>query len=80
MKYDGRRMVAVNIEDDSAKDVDCTVCLGSGAARRDYHARARAAGLSDYTKRLGEWWESILQSCCDAEISARRAIWKRLKE
>lgn len=80
MKYDGTRMVAVNTEDDGVKDVDCTVCLGSGAARRDYYGRAKSAGWKEYDKRLSEWWEALLQSCCDAEMSARSAIWKRLRE
>lgn len=79
MKYDGQRLVAVNSEDEGAKDVECSTCLGSGAARRDYQARARSAGFEDYTQELGEWWEAVLQSCCDAEIGARRAIWRRLK-
>jgi hypothetical protein len=79
MRYDGQRMVAVSVEDDGVKDVDCSVCLGSGAARRDYHGRAKAAGFPEYTKRLGDWWEAVLQSCCDAEISARHAIWRRLR-
>lgn len=79
MKYDGHRLVAVNGDEDLTKDVDCTVCLGSGAARRDYYARAKAAGFSDYTQRLSDWWEEALRSCCDAEISARQAIWRKLK-
>lgn len=78
MKYDGTRLIAVDGDDDGIKDVECSVCLGSGAARRDYHARTRAAGLNEYSKKLSEWWEALLQSCCDAELSARRAIWKRL--
>jgi hypothetical protein len=79
MKYDGSRMVAVVEDDGPTKDVDCSVCLGSGAARRDYHGRAKAAGFQEYTKRLGEWWEAVLQSCCDAEISARASIKRRLR-
>ena len=80
MKYDGSRLVAI-VEDleDGAKDVECQTCLGSGQARRDYHDRAKCAGFTDYTKRLGEWWESVLKSCCDAELNARSAIWKKLK-
>jgi hypothetical protein len=79
MKYDGQRMVAVVVdEDEGAKDVECTVCLGSGAARRDYHGRAKAAGFHEYTKRLGEWWDAVLQSCCDAELDARHTVWRRL--
>lgn len=78
MKYDGQRMVAV-MEDEGARDVECSVCLGSGAARRDYHGRAKAAGFKEYTKRFGEWWEAVLQSCSDAEIGARQSIWRRLK-
>lgn len=78
MKYDGTRLVAVNGDDDGIKDVECVLCLGSGAAKRDYHGRARAAGLSEYSQKLSEWWEALLQSCCDAELSARRAVWRRL--
>lgn len=79
MKYDGTRFVAVVVDqDDSAKDVECHTCLGSGAARRDYHGRAKSAGFKDYNKQLGEWWEAVLQSCCDAEVNARAEIWKRL--
>lgn len=81
MKYDGTRMVAVNHDDDgSAKDVECSVCFGSGAAKRDYVGRAKSAGWAEYGKCLGEWWEALLQSCCDAEISARSAIWRRLRD
>jgi hypothetical protein len=79
MKYDGTRLVVVSSDlDGTAKDVECSVCLGSGSAKRDYHGRAKAAGWPDYSKRLGEWWEAVLQSCCDAEINARADIWKRL--
>lgn len=80
MKYDGERMVEVNEDNDLTKDVDCATCFGSGAARRDYSARAKSAGWKDYDERLGSWWEALLQSCCDAEITARRAIYRRLKE
>lgn len=81
MKYDGQRMVALTDDlDGSAQDVDCTVCFGSGAGRRDHHARAKSAGFSDYSKRLSEWWEALLQSCADAELSARQAMWRRLKD
>ena len=79
MKYDGTRLVAVQGDDEGAKDVDCSVCLGSGNARRDYHARAKSAGQPEYTRRLGEWWDAVLQSCCDAELNARASIWRRLK-
>lgn len=79
MKYDGQRMIAVVDDEGTTQDVECAVCLGSGAARRDYHGRAKAAGFREYTKRLGEWWEAVLQSCTDAELDARQAIWKRLK-
>ena len=79
MKYDGTRLIPVEVEDDDGiKDVECSLCLGSGAAKRDYHGRTKAAGWTEYTKQLSEWWESVLQSCCDAELSARRSIWKRL--
>jgi hypothetical protein len=80
MKYDGQRMVAVSEDvEGSTQDVECHVCLGSGAAKRDYHSRAKCAGLPEYTKRLSEWWEAVLQSCADAELSARQAMWRRLK-
>lgn len=79
MKYDGQRMVAVLEDDGPTKDVDCSLCLGSGAAKRDYVGRARAAGWKEYTQRLGEWWEAVLQTCCDAEISARAGMRKRLR-
>lgn len=80
MRYDGMRMVAVVGDDEGAKDVDCVVCFGSGAARRDYDGRAVSAGWDKYTKQLGEWWEAVLQSCCDAEMSARRSIWLKLRK
>lgn len=81
MKYDGQRMVAIAVDlDVAAHDVDCHVCFGSGAGRRDHHARAKSAGFSDYSKRLSEWWEALLQSCADAELDARRAMWRRLKD
>lgn len=80
MRYDGKRLVAVSDDlDASAKDVECHVCLGSGQARRDYHSRAKSAGWKEYDKRLGEWWEALLQSCVDAELSARVAMSSRLK-
>jgi hypothetical protein len=80
MKYDGQRMVAVSVDlDGGTQDVECHVCLGSGAARRDYHSRAKSAGLREYTKLLGEFWEALLSSCADAELSARVAMWRRLK-
>jgi hypothetical protein len=79
MKYDGQRMVAVNTEDDLSKDVDCVTCFGSGAARRDYYARAKSAGWKEYERLLGEWWEAVLQSCADAEAGARRSMWLKLK-
>jgi hypothetical protein len=80
MKYDGQRMVAVSVDlDGGTQDVECHVCLGSGAARRDYHSRAKSAGLKEYTKSLGEFWEALLNSCADAELSARVAMWRRLK-
>lgn len=80
MRYDGQRLVAVSSDlDDSAKDVECAVCLGSGAAKRDYHGRAKSAGFKEYTKQLGEFWEALLNSCTDAELSARVAMWRRLK-
>lgn len=78
VKYDGQRMVEVN-EADLTKDVDCVTCFGSGAARRDHQARAKSAGWTDYDQKLGDWWEAVLQSCCDAEIGARSAIWRKLK-
>ena len=81
MRYDGQRMVAVSEDlDGSAKDVDCHVCLGSGAAKRDYHGRAKSAGVAEYTKALGEFWEALLNSCADAELSARVAMWGRLRK
>jgi hypothetical protein len=81
MKYDGQRMVAVSEDlDGGAKDVDCHVCLGSGAAKRDHHARAKCAGLKEYTERFGEFWEALLNSCADAELAARVEMWARLKK
>jgi hypothetical protein len=80
MKYDGQRMVAIS--DDMASstmDVECHVCLGSGAARRDYLGRAKSAGFKEYTKKLGEFWEAVLNSCADAELSARVNMWRRLR-
>jgi len=79
MKYDGQRMVAVSVDLESTQDVECVVCLGSGAAKRDYHSRAKSAGLKEYTKKLSEFWEALLNSCADAELSARRAMRGRLK-
>jgi hypothetical protein len=82
MKYDGQRMVVMVVDLDntiSYQDIECHFCLGSGSARRDYHARAKSAGLAEYTKKLGEFWEALLNSCADAELSARVAMWRRLK-
>lgn len=79
MKYDGQRMVAVIEDEGPTKDVDCSVCLGSGAARRDYHGRAKAAGWKEYDKRLGEWWEAMLGHFADAELGARQEMYRRLK-
>jgi hypothetical protein len=80
MKYDGQRMVAISDDmGSSTMDVECHVCLGSGVARRDYLGRAKSAGLKEYTKLLGEFWEALLSSCADAELSARVAMWRRLK-
>ena len=80
MKYDGQRMVAIADDlDAAAHDVDCHVCFGSGAGRRDHHARAKSAGFSEYSSRLSDWWEALLNSCADAELSARVAMWRRLK-
>jgi len=80
MRYDGQRMVAVVGDDEGAKDVECHVCFGSGTAKRDYQGRAKSAGWPEYTKQLAEWWEAVLQSCCDAEMSARRSIWLKLRK
>jgi hypothetical protein len=63
----------------STMDVECHVCLGSGAARRDYLGRAKSAGFKEYTKKLGEFWEAVLNSCADAELSARVNMWRRLR-
>ena len=80
MKYDGQRMVAVSDDlEDSTQDVECHICLGSGAAKRDYHGRAKSAGLPEYSRKLSEFWEALLNSCTDAELSARVAMWRRLK-
>lgn len=80
MKYDGQRLVAISEDADAkSQDVECHVCLGSGAAKRDYLGRAKSAGVSEYTKVLGEFWEALLNSCADAELSARVAMWRRLK-
>jgi hypothetical protein len=80
MRYDGQRMVAVSVDfENTAQDVECHVCLGSGAAKRDYHSRAKSAGFKEYTKKLGEFWEAVLNRCAEAELSARQAMWRRLK-
>jgi hypothetical protein len=80
MRYDGQRMVAVSVDlEGSAQDVECHVCLGSGAARKDYHGRAKSAGFKEYTKKLDEFWEALLNSCVDAELGADLAMWRRLK-
>ena len=72
MRYDGNREEEVNI--------DCSICLGSGQARRDYRARAKSAGHGDYSKYLAEWWEAALTRCAEAEADARGAFWRRLKK
>jgi hypothetical protein len=64
---------------DEEVNMNCEGCHGTGAGRRDYHARAKSAGFTEYTKRLGEWWDAVMQSCSDAESSARRLIWRKLK-
>lgn len=78
MKYDGTRLVAVYGDVEGSHDAECTLCLGSGQAKRDYYARAKAAGSAEYTQMISDWWEAVLQSCCDAELTARYAMWKRL--
>lgn len=81
MRYDGQRLVAVSEDlDNTAKDVDCHVCLGSGAGKRDYVGRAKCAGQAEYTKKMDGFWGALLQSCADAELSARVAMWRRLKK
>lgn len=64
---------------DDEVNMDCQTCHGTGAGRRDYHARSKAAGWSDYEERLGEWWEALIQSCLDMEAGARSSIGRRLK-
>jgi hypothetical protein len=63
---------------DDEVNMSCEPCHGTGAGRRDYHARSKSAGWSEYTQRLGEWWEAVIQSCCDAENSARAGVWRKL--
>jgi hypothetical protein len=60
-------------------NMTCEPCHGSGAGRNDYHARYKAAGFNEYTRQLGDWWEAVIQSCCDAENSARSYVWRKLK-
>ena len=71
-------MSYVSGQADDEVNMDCQSCHGSGAGKRDYHARSKAAGFKDYTERLGEWWESVIQICSDAEASARTSMWRRL--
>jgi len=80
MRYDGQRLVVVGIETvDPTVDADCPVCLGSGKAKRNYHARAKAAGLEDYDRRLDDFWKYALDACAEAEASARADMWRRLR-
>jgi DnaJ-class molecular chaperone len=58
---------------------DCSSCLGSGQAKRDYEARAKAAGHKDYSTDLDQFWDSVLDRCTDLEIGAQRKMWKRLR-
>jgi hypothetical protein len=58
---------------------DCTSCLGSGQARRDYEARAKAAGHKSYGTDLDQFWDSVLERCADLELSALRNMKKRLR-
>jgi hypothetical protein len=76
----GRGFLPMSYVSGQAEDVnmDCQSCHGTGAGRRDYHARAKSAGWSNYDQRLGEWWEAVIQSCGDAEALARVAVWRRL--
>ena len=64
---------------DDEVNMSCEPCRGTGAGKRDYHSRSKSAGFTDYTKQLGEWWEAVIQSCCDAENAARSAFFGKLK-
>jgi len=80
MRYDGRRFVVVGGEEpDATNEAECTICFGSGAARRQPANRERAAGIG-YDKRLSEWWESMLTEFVYLEGEARREVWKRLRD
>lgn len=77
-RYDGVRVGAG--EEAITREAECTVCLGSGQAKRDHEARARAAGSeAGYTREIADFWDAILQSCADAELRARRGISRRLR-
>jgi hypothetical protein len=78
MRYDGRRFVVVGGENHEAtNESECTVCFGSGAARRIPANRERAAGIG-YDKRLSEWWDAVLTELTYLEGEARRSIFSRL--
>lgn len=73
-------MSYVSGQADDEVNMNCETCHGTGAGKRDYHARSKSAGFTDYTPRLGDWWEAVIQSCCDAEHSARSGIRKLLRD
>ena len=79
MRYDGTRAIVVGSGEDSTGEAECTVCLGSGRARRDYRARARAAGWKDYSRDLAEFWDGLLTHAAECEADARHMVWRRLK-
>lgn len=55
---------------DTARGVDCPICLGSGRARRDFGARARVAGHDAYHGALRRFYEALETRLVEAEMSA----------
>lgn len=56
---------------DDLKGAECPDCAGSGRARRDLRARARAAGHPDWTQALKRFWQAVESRLNDAEGFAR---------
>lgn len=66
-------------QDEDGRGVDCPTCLGTGRARRDFDARARAAGHEVYTIALRRFYEALEGRLTDAEINATHRYRKKFR-